>query len=549
MNTALIEQRLQEGLRAHHAGNTGVAKRLYQEVLSLHPGHGMAWHLLGALLLGQGQAAESLPAIQKALELAPSAPTWLNYAHALSDLGQHPEALRATMQALHLQPEWADAHHYAGVLSLTLGFPAEALQSFQKALRCNPQHRDALQGMLLPMQYLHELSPEQVAMAHKAWGEQFEHLRPRFKHGARVGRPQRVGLVSGDFCTHPVGNQLRGVLPSLRDAGYALTFYPTRGLRTDDLVTQELRKLGAWVPLHGLSDDAAADRINADGIDVLVDLSGHTGHSRLAVFAQRPAPVQVSWLGYTTTTGMTCFDALLVDRESVPANTPEWFSERLVAMDSPRLVMVPPPHEHPLPQAPHDRPPVFGCFNNMAKLRGPVFALWAELLHAEPAATLFLKGRQFDHQLPRDAVRQGFAAQGIKPERLRIEGFSARNGGYYDAYNDVDVALDPFPFTGGATTLDALWMGVPVVSMVGQTLVSRQGVSLLKAIGHPEWLSSDNASYVETARRLLRERPSRQALRDALMASPAGNPTACARELGAVFERLWTDQSGASPTA
>lgn len=542
MNDQQVDQLLQAGLHAHHQSDFSTAEAHYRQVLALRPHHAQAWHLLGALALQLGLHAESLEPTQRALELAPSAPTWLNLAHALRELSQTQAALHASLQATQLRADWADAHHYVGVLWLDLGFPAEAVQAFQAALRHDQGSAMAHQGLLMALQYLPNITPEQLAFAHQAWGDRFRGQAARFTHARRQASPRRLGLVSGDFCTHPVGNQLRGVLPALRDLGFELQFYPTRNVPADDVVALQLQGLGTWSSLLGLDDGQAADRIHAAGTEVLIDLAGHTGHSRLGVFAQRPAPLQLSWLGYTATTGMECFDALLTDHASCLNDGPEWFSERLLPLDSPRLIMVPPLHEQPLPtSSARDRAPVFACFNNISKLQPPVLALWAKLLRRVPDASLYLKGRQLGHALARDSLVQRLKAAGIGVERLRLEGFASREGGYYGAYLDADVALDPFPFTGGATTLDALWMGVPVVTLAGNSLVSRQGVSILEALGHPEWIAQDEESYLRIACDLIRNPPDRQALRARLMRSPAGDASACAAALAQAIHQLWTD--------
>lgn len=533
--------------RQHHqAGRLDLAEAGYRQILAIDGGHPEALHLFGALLLQRGQAEAALPLIRQSVSSAPSAAKYLNLATALHRLRQLPAALEAARQAVTLAPGMADTHEVLAVILLDLGFPRPAAGEFQHALTLAPTLTSAHDGLLLSLQYLPEVSNEQLAAAHRAYGQRYRTPAPAHPAARCSGPLRRIGLVSGDFTTHPVGNILRGLLPALAAQGFEIVLYATRPLPPTDPVTRALTEAPvAWRQIDALSDSDAAALIRRDGIDLLLDLAGHTGHNRLPLFALRPAPLQATWLGYTASTGMPGIDYLIADAVSVPDGDHAFYSEKIVHLPGSRLVFVPPLTDAALAPPPLlvAGAPTFGCFNNIAKLTPEVAALWARLLQELPPSRLFLKGRQFDHAISRQAVLDLFGRAGVPPGQLLLEGFSRREDGYYPAFARVDVGLDPFPFTGGATTLDALWMGVPVVTLRGRSLVARQGESVLHALGHPEWIAETPDDYVRLARKLVtdpaRLAATRQTLRGELLASPAGNARAYAAALGEVFRKMW----------
>jgi predicted O-linked N-acetylglucosamine transferase (SPINDLY family) len=252
--------------------------------------------------------------------------------------------------------------------------------------------------------------------------------------------------------------------------------------------------------LIGLSDEQAAQNIQTDGIDILIDLSGHTAHNRLPMFAWKPAPVQVSWLGYFATTGVPTMDYLLADPWTLPASEESSFTEKIWRLPQTRLCFTPPRSDivvSPLPALSNGYV-TFGCFNNLTKMNDAVVTLWAQILNAVPASRLFLKARQIKQASARQETIDRFAAHGIETSRLILEDYVPREN-YLAAYHRVDMALDPFPYPGGTTTAEALWMGVPVLTLAGERFLSRQGVGLMMNAGLPEWVAADSSDYLARA--------------------------------------------------
>lgn len=283
-----------------------------------------------------------------------------------------------------------------------------------------------------------------------------------------------MGYVSADFCQHTVGLFVKDVIAA-HDAARVTAFAYSAG-QVDDWVTGAIRNACAFRDVRTLDDAALAAQIAADEIDVLVDLSGHTGGSRLAAFAHRPSPVQVTWLGYFATTGLPVMDAVILDEWHAPPGTESQFTESIVRLPGGRFcyTAVPfAPKEESVPPSLRKGYVTFGCFNNTAKFNAGVFDVWGRVLHAVPDARLVLKWRTFQDPLFCDSIRDAFVARGIAQDRieLRVASFHAD---LLNEYADIDIALDPFPFTGGMTSCEAMWMGVPVITWPQSRVVSRQ---------------------------------------------------------------------------
>lgn len=527
-------------------GDRAAAERLVRDALARDPASASAQQLLGAMLLEQGRAGEALPWLERASVAQPHFGTHYNLGLARHAVGSLEAAAAAFRAALELRPGWVDALNNLGTCLLDLGFPAQSAEALRRAVVQPDASPSVFSNLLLALQYLPEHSLDESLRLHRRYGERIESAasplpsRPPLAHGGAL----RVGLVSGDLRTHPVGLLLAGLLPELARAGLQCWAYSSRTGRPGDPLPDQLRgQVAGWHAIDALDDAAVARLVQADQIDVLVDLSGHTSHNRLGVFALRPAPLQVSWLGYGATTGLTRIDAVLGDPWSTPAGDETQFVERLVRLPVPRLPFTP-PADAPEP----GKPPclgqghvTFGCFNNVAKVSPAVISLWASILHAVPDACLFFKGRQFDHASPRLAVSTALEREGIEGRRLRFEGFDERRD-YLRAFAQVDIALDPFPFAGGMTTFDALWMGVPVVSMRGDRMISRQGEMILTPLGLTDWLADGPEAYRRRAAAAAADRADlvrlRSHLRERVADSPAADLPGYARALAQTLRGL-----------
>lgn len=388
--------------------------------------------------------------------------------------------------------------------------------ALQAALPNNPMIR---RNVLVSAQYNPAISNTERLDRAIAWGDwaiaQAGGPRPRpplrlsAKLASSASVPLRVGYVSADFCQHTVGLFIKDVLKAHMSHARSgngpqrMAVFAYSSGQVSDWVTQEIQCSSTWRDVSRLDDEALARLIQQDQIDVLVDLSGHTAGSRLSVFAHRPAPVQVSWLGYFATTGLRYIDAVFLDACHAPEGTEHQFIEKLVRLEGGRLCYQPvpwAPEVSPLPslQSGHI---TFGSFNNTGKLNADVLDVWAKVLHAVPHARLVLKWRTLVDAPLCATIRTAFEARGIQASRLELRPASFHVD-VLKEYADIDIALDPFPFTGGLTSCEALWMGVPVITLPQDRVVSRQTLALLTAMGQTQWVAKDVKEYVELAKAL-----------------------------------------------
>lgn len=445
----------------------------------------------------------------------------------LSDAGRYFDAAHG------LRPN--DMRPFANLANMArdMGSTARCTALYRQALALAPNHVVMRRNLLISQEYDDGISHADKKAAAQAWGQWVtDHvpLRPRPALKAalvdaegRPLRPLRVGYVSADLCQHTVGLFAKDVLAAHDPAQVEAFAYQSSDQR--DWVTQHIGRHCKLRMVGMVDDEALARQVEADGIDVLVDLSGHSRGARLTMFACRPAPVQVSWLGYFATTGLPAIDAVLLDNAHAPPGTESQFTEKIVRMPQGRWCYVPVPW---MPASPQILPlrrnghVTFGCFNNTSKLNDRVFDLWAQLLQTVQSARLVLKWRTFLDPVYCDTVRDAFASRGVDPRRLELRGPSFHVD-LLKQYADIDIALDPFPFTGGLTSCEALWMGVPVVTWPQERVVSRQTLSLLEAIGLPELAAQDADDYLRIASALAMDVPRLEALHRGLRARMAAS--------------------------
>ena len=461
---------------------------------------------VGALLSGYGFLTDARACHEKAHALAPAdLRATVNLANLARDAGEHGEAHRL----------------------------------YTDLLRQLPDHPVIRRNALTSLEYDPEVPDvEQLAQA-QAWGAwaiaRTGGTRPRPAMQPLMDRPLRIGYVSADFCQHTVGLFVKDVLKAHDPARVQVFAYSAGTVK--DWVTDEIRAACTFRDVTALDDAVLAAQIRTDGIDVLVDLSGHTAGSRLTAFAHRPAPVLVSWLGYFATTGLATMDAVLLDEWHAPPGTEAQFVEPILRLPSGRFCYQPvpwSPAEVSAPAFERNGFITFGCFNNTAKFNAGVFDAWSRVLQAIPDARLILKWRTFNDEVFRQQVTDAFAARGIAADRIELRGPSF-HADLLKEYAAIDIALDPFPFTGGLTSCEALWMGVPVVTCPQSRVVSRQTHAFLHQIGLPELSAKDADDYVRIAVELANDRVRlaqlRSTLRDRMRASPLMDVTGFTRQL------------------
>ena len=538
------------GLTFQTTGRMDLAATSYIKTLEIENDHFGACMHLGIVLHELGQYEKSLLHSRRAIELQPSNEKGhLNLGLGLTRIGRLDEAVTCYLRALEIQPDNADAHLSLGHALKDLSRVDEGIASIQRALESKPDYLLAHNSLLFVQNYVAEKSSERMLENAHRFGEVVARLaRPYTNWPNSVGpdRPLRIGFVSGDLCSHPVGYFLEGVLAALTVPGaqrLELFAYPTRS--NDDATTKRLRACcKGWHSAVGLSDEALAKRIRDDGIDILIDLAGHSAHTRLSVFAWKPAPVQVSWLGYFATTGVAAMDYFIADPWTLPPDQEAYFTEKIWRLPETRLCFTPPDAKvevNTLPALANGYI-TFGSFNNLSKMTDAVVQLWARVLQAVPQSRLFLKYQQLAEASVRQSTYERFAVHGIEADRLIFEDYVPR-ASYLAAYHRVDIGLDPFPFPGGTTTVEALWMGIPVLTLTGERFLSRQGVGLLMNAGLPDWIAADPDDYVARAIAHASDLPAlailRAGLRQQVLASPIYDAPRFAQHFEQALRGMW----------
>jgi predicted O-linked N-acetylglucosamine transferase (SPINDLY family) len=500
-------------------GDPEVAEATYARAVALDPDALEARVNLGVSLAGRGAAQEAVVHLRAAARLAPTHALVLrNLGGVLRTAGALEEAVGVLERAIALDVADPGAYTNLGLALSSLGRHAEALPHLERAVALGSHEPLYHDNLLMLMHYDDTCSAEAIAAAHRRYGAIVEARTPRLPAvvpGPLEGRPLRVGLVSADLHRHSVAFFLESLLGYAGRASSELFAYSAS--RVADAVTARIRPFfREFREIVALDDAAAAALVRADAIDVLVDLGGHTQGNRLGVFARRPAPVQMTYLGYPNTTGLTTIDYRISDAWSDPPGRADaWHTERLLRLPSGFLCYRPPEDSPEVAPAPSTlgHPPTFGSFNALAKLSERTLALWGRLLRETPEARLLVKQSFLSDAESRASFERRLAQHGFPRERVELLGHVAGLDAHLAAYARVDVALDSFPYHGTTTTCDALWMGVPVVTLAGEAHVSRVGVSLLSRMGAQAQIAADDDAYVAGARALLRDEAQRVTMR------------------------------------
>jgi len=521
-----------------------------QKAISLWPQDIEAHRILATGLLHLRRHDAAAEAYRRILEIRPDdVQTCVALAKVLKNLGRIEEALLVLEQALSIDPEMHSAVSLQADILLDSGHHQSALEAYRRGLALGGGDVFFIHSnLLLAMNYQAEITPgEFLAEARTFGANALRKARPP-EHHQNVPDPERrlrVGLVSGDLGLHPVGFFLRNVLENLSPDRLELFAYATVD-RKDTLNESFRRFVPHWcdADVRRLDDEGLVRKIRADGVDILIDLAGHTVKNRLPVFAWKPAPVQVAWLGYFATTGISAMDYILGDRWVLPPEEEFHFVERPWRLPNAYYCFSPPEHEIEVVGLPamHGGRITFGCFNNLAKINDGVIARWARVLDAVPGSRLMLKTKVLGDPSVAADVRERFARHCVGTDRLVMEGASPRTE-YLAAYNQVDIALDPFPFPGGTTSIEGLWMGVPVLTLKGNRFIGHQGETILNNVGLPQWIAADEDEYVAKAASFAADLPAlvslRAGLREQLLASPLCDAPRFARNLEEALRGMW----------
>jgi protein O-GlcNAc transferase len=565
-------------LQHHQAGELDQAAQLYRHILTADAGHADAHHLLGVLAGQLGRAGEAVAAIRHAMSLNPQEGIYHSNLGVLYERwGQPEQAVECYQQAIHLQPDNSAArcmlahvlarqgqldnavvhyqiatrlkpdgllaHNNLGEILLKQGRLREAQASFRDALRLQPDQPVVQSNLLFCLNHDAQLDFDTVFAEHCSWGRLVESAITPLPHGNDPDpeRRMRIGYVSPDLRYHAVTRYLEPVLLH-HDPKAVEVFCYAQVAKPDAVSTRLQGSVHHWCPTCDLSDTQLAQRIHDDRIDLLVDLAGHTANNRLPVFAHKPAPVQVTWLGYLNTTGLTRVDYRLTDDALDPPLQPIKDTEELVRLSCGMCCFLPPADAPAVSVLPALRSGhvTFGSLHSLFKLNAGVYDLWSRLLKALPSSRL-LMFRDTLTGTAKDRVHQAFAQRGIAAERLDLR-LGSHSPGYMKIFEEIDVILDTFPCTGGVTTCEALWMGAPVLSIRGVRPAGRNSAALLSRVGLDEWAVETHEEFVDLAVRFATDLDRLAALRSRLrerMKATLCSAERFTRELEEAYRTMW----------
>lgn len=554
----VLHNLLQRAINTHRAGHLDEAATLYRSILEKAPNTASALTNLGSILRQQGRIHEAIDLLERAITLSDSNEhAAYNLGNAFRAAGRYSEAYGAFCLAAERNPAWALSHCNRGVTLVDMGLQDEGAKALRHALSLDSHLELArvnlaklISSQLMTQQY--RPVADEMTLLHLA--REYGSICPSSADIAvrhREGKPLLTGFLSPDLCDHPVGLYLRPILRHLDRQRVQPILYSTGG--REDSTRIAMRQLCGMVDVSGYDDPGLLKRLREDNLDILIDLSGHTAGHRLPVFAARAAPVQISWLGYFATTGVSAMDAVLMDEWHVPEGYENQFTEQVVRLPYNRFCYQPAPFAPAITPAPSltKGSICFGSFNNTLKYHDGVFDLWARILSAVPHSRLVLKWRTFEDAVECDRTHWEFARRNITPERIELRPFSF-HGDLLKEYADIDIALDPFPFTGGHTSCEALWMGVPVITWPQTRAVSRQTYAFLATIGLTELAAKDADDYLSIAFTLANDPQHLSGLRETLRSRMQVSPLCDVAGFAHAFENtllsLYRDRCATSHT-
>jgi predicted O-linked N-acetylglucosamine transferase (SPINDLY family) len=555
------------------------AETFSRKMTESYPKSGLAWKMLGIILIETAKFQESLHPNRMAIKWLPKDPeVFYNFALASQELGMTSKAIEGYLKAIELKQDYYQAYGNLGVIFQTegkfskaveycrktisldpnaiqpynnlaislrnLGKFDEAFEPFKKALELNPNDEDTYGNYLFGLNYNHEKSAEEIFEAYREYDRRFAlPLLPSTLLYANNRNPHRrlkIGYVSPDFKHHAARNFLEPLLKHHDSA--AVEVYAYAELKKEDTITQSYKRyIDHWVPTIGMSDETLAKRIQNDEIDILIELAGHTAGNRLSVFARKPAPVSVSWLGYGYTTGLTAIDYYLTDEISVPEGSEHLFSEKPWKIESPSYAYSPPEgtgEVNTLPALTNNFI-TFGTLTRSIRINPRTIRVWSELLKRIPNAKLIINSGDFRELESQKLLAERFHEYGVEKERLEI-GFHTPP---WDVLRRMDIGLDCFPHNSGTTLFETLYMGVPYVTLADRVSVGRIGSAILHGIGHDEWIARTEEEYIEKLVVLSSDLPAlakiRQELRDEMLNSPLMDGAGFARKVEKAYQAMF----------
>ncbi len=523
------------------------ASESYRRAINLKSDYAEANNNLGNVLQDQGKHDQAIACYRRALELVPDDSMILaNLGTALRLQGKMGEAEVRCRRAVELKPDSAQNYNSLGGILLNQGKVDDAIACYRKAIELKPNWASVHDNLLIALQYRDGITLAELAAAHA----EFERLHAaplraewrQHEIDRNADRPLIVGFVSSNFRQHAVGHFVVQALENIDREHFKVVCYSDQ-TGSDDWTNRFRAASAIWRETAALRDTELAEQIRADRVDILFDLAGHTAMNRLLVFARKPAPIQVTWADYVGTTGLAAMDYILADRYEIPPEAEPYYTERVLRMPHGYVCYDPPPYAPPVSRLPAVQQGfvTFACFNFRPKITVKMLDVWANILQRLPDSRLLFKYLGMNDASVADNLLNEFSRRGIDPQRIECRGWS-RHRELLVEYQRVDLALDTFPYNGGLTTCEAMWMGVPVITCPGETFASRHSMSHLSNVGLTETIARDLDDYVEVAMSLAtdlsRLATIRRGLRDRLARSPLCDGRKFAHDMMRILREL-----------
>lgn len=548
LNPGLIEAISNKGITLNELGLYDEAISQYNQAIQLEPDFAEAWFNLGQTLFNLMRFEDALFHYEKAIFLKPDYPeAWSGKGLTLYKLNKHNDALFHFDKAIELKANYPEAWSNRGVILTSMGSITLADQSHRKAIEIDQNYLIAHNNLLFNLNYFENINHKQILKDAKFFGEivskrsipKFTNWKLRTDHNKL-----RVGFVSGDFRTHSVGHFLESLIKNLDEKKFEIFAFPT--INIEDELTRRIQPFfKKWIPIYSKPDIEAATLINRQNIDILIDLSGHSAHNRLAVFSFKPAPIQVSWLGYPVTSGLPEIDYVLGDPHALLNNYKDQFTESIWQLPGSYLCLT--PSQPTIFKA--DAPVLkngfvtFGSFNNISKVNSKVIHTWSSILKTINNSKLLIKTKELDDPNIRLKILECFDSNGINSSRLIFKGKITSKKEHFEEYNKIDIALDTFPYPGVTTSCEAIWMGVPVIFLQGTTFLSSTANSIAFNSGTSQFTSSNPEEYIQKAVMLASNiellNKVRKSIRDSINESALFDAVSFAKNFGATLENIW----------
>lgn len=534
------------GFALARLGRMAEAAAELQIAAQLRPDDAGIRNNIGLALSALGRAEEALASFREAIRLNPLYPeAHSNLAILFERYGRTSESISSCLEALKLRPDYPEAHHNLACALKSQGRHQEAVAHYREALRLKPDYQEARSSLLFALCYRGDVNEEEVVAEHLNFGALQRVPAVTHDNDQSADRRLRIGYVSADFRAHAVARFIEPVLRHHDRNRFEIFCYSN--VSVPDAKSEQLEQLAdRFINIAGVPDQVAEEMIRRDRIDILIDLSGHSAGNRLSLFAGKPAPVQVTWLGYPHTTGLAAIDYRITDAVTDPVGASgHHYAEKLFRLPGNFSCFAPPEEAPEVAELPFlsNGAITFGSFNNPAKITPETVALWADVLLGVPGSRMLIKGYALADPGSRSRLAALFATQGVATERLELLGNTASYREHLGLYHRVDIALDTFPYHGTTTTCEALWMGVPVVTLAGATHRSRVGASLLGSVGLRMLVAQQADGYcdaaIELARDTARLAQLRKTLRQTMAASPLTDAAGFTLQIESAFREIW----------